>query len=98
MVKLLEKAGALFLTIRHRPVAVSLLLMRFLERCQIRCTKFLKDFKGTDCIVSPSASCVGFVRNYYGKLFENSSLHHEVQDAGKRIFELSEFLIIFEIR
>src|SRR5664279_644457 len=28
-------------------------------------TKFLKDFEGTDYIVAPSASCVGFVRNYY---------------------------------
>lgn len=57
------------------------------------CTKFLNDFKGSDFIVAPSASCVGFVRNYYGKLFENSSLHHEVTDMGKRIFEFSEFLV-----
>lgn len=57
------------------------------------CTKFLNDFKGNDFIVAPSASCVGFVRNYYGKLFENSSLHHEVTNMGKRIFEFSEFLV-----
>src|SRR6201999_3609900 len=55
--------------------------------------KFLKDFKGSDYIVAPSASCVGFVRNYYSKLFENCSMHHEVVDIGKRIFELSDFLI-----
>jgi L-lactate dehydrogenase complex protein LldE len=57
------------------------------------CSKFLKDFSGSDYIVAPSASCVGFVRNYYGKLFTNSSLHHEVQDTGRRIFELSDFLV-----
>ncbi len=57
------------------------------------CTKFLKDFRGPEYIVAPSASCVGFVRNYYHTLFENSSLHHEVQDIGKRLYELSEFLI-----
>ncbi len=57
------------------------------------CTKFLKDFRGSEYIVAPSASCVGFVRNYYPTLFENSSLHHEVQDMGKRLYELSEFLI-----
>lgn len=56
------------------------------------CSKFIKDFQGTEYIVAPSASCVGFVRNYYSKLFENSSLHHEVVDIGKRIFEFSEFL------
>ncbi len=57
------------------------------------CQKFLRDFSGTDYIVSPSASCVGFVRNYYGELFDNSSLHHESQETGRRIFELSEFLV-----
>ena len=36
------------------------------------CTKFVQDFYGTDYIVSPSASCTGFVRNNYGKLFENN--------------------------
>lgn len=54
--------------------------------------KFIKDFSGVDYIVAPSASCVGFVRNYYATLFENSSLHNQVKDLGKRIFEFSEFL------
>ena len=57
------------------------------------CSKFVKDFEGTDYIVAPSASCVGFVRNYYGKLFDNSSQHNQVKELGKRIFEFSEFLI-----
>jgi L-lactate dehydrogenase complex protein LldE len=55
-------------------------------------TKFLKDFDGDDYIVAPSASCVGFVRNYYGSLFANSSLHNNVKDLSKRIFEFTEFL------
>lgn len=54
--------------------------------------KFLKDFDGVDYIVAPSASCVGFVRNYYAKLFENSSQHNAVKDLAKRIYEFSEFL------
>ena len=57
------------------------------------CAKFLKDFSGTEYIVAPSASCVGFVRNYYLKLFENSSYHNDIKELGKRIFELSEFLV-----
>ena len=56
------------------------------------CSKFLKDFDGADYIVAPSASCVGFVRNYYPKLFENSASHNQVKEMGKRIFEFSEFL------
>jgi L-lactate dehydrogenase complex protein LldE len=57
------------------------------------CTKFIKDFSGTDYIVAPSASCVGFVRNYYPKLFDNSSFHNDVKDLQKRTFEFSEFLV-----
>ncbi len=65
----------------------------FWDQAKPVCSKFLKDFQGSDYIVAPSASCVGFVRNYYSTLFENSSLHHDVSDIGKRIFELSEFLV-----
>jgi len=54
--------------------------------------KFLNDFEGTDYIVAPSASCVGFVRNYYGDLFENSFQHNNVKNISSRIFEFSEFL------
>lgn len=57
------------------------------------CSKFINDFKGDDYIVSPSASCTGFVRNYYSKLFDNSSVHNEVKVLGKRIYEFSEFMV-----
>lgn len=56
------------------------------------CNKFITDFSGADYIVSPSASCTGFVKNYYPRLFDNSSLHNEVKDTGKRMFEFSAFL------
>lgn len=54
--------------------------------------KFLKDFDNPDCIVAPSASCVGFVRNYYSGLFNNSSQHNLVKNLSARIFEFTEFL------
>jgi L-lactate dehydrogenase complex protein LldE len=57
------------------------------------CNKYIEDFAGSDPIVAPSASCVGFVRNYYGKLFENSSLHNNVKQLGERLYEFSEFLV-----
>ena len=57
------------------------------------CSKFLKDFKGDEYVVSPSASCTGFVRNYYSKLFDNSTVHNEVKDIGKRMYEFSEFMV-----
>ncbi|PWT96821.1 MAG: Fe-S oxidoreductase [Bacteroidetes bacterium] len=64
----------------------------FRDEARDVCTKFLKDFSGTDYIVTPSASCTGFVRNYYTKLFDNSSVHNEVRDLSKRLFEFTEFL------
>jgi len=57
------------------------------------CNKFIKDFSGSDYIVAPSASCTGFVRNYYNKLFEDSSQSKEVRELGGRLYEFSEFLI-----
>ena len=57
------------------------------------CTKFLRDFDPNKIIVSPSASCVGFLRNYYSKLFENSSLHNEVKALSKNSYEFTEFLV-----
>lgn len=94
MVKVLEKAGC---TVSYNPSQTCCgqpaFNAGFWDESKSVCSKFLKDFSGSDYIVAPSASCVGFVRNYYSKLFGNSSLHHEVTDIGKRIFELSEFLI-----
>ncbi|MCB0708872.1 MAG: (Fe-S)-binding protein [Chitinophagaceae bacterium] len=64
----------------------------FWDESRAVCIKFLKDFEGVDYIVAPSASCVGFVRNYYSKIFDNSAQHNQVKDLSKRIFEFSEFL------
>lgn len=64
----------------------------FQNECKDVATKFIKDFSGSEYIVVPSASCAGFVRNYYGKIFDNSSMHNEVRDMGKRLYEFSEFL------
>jgi L-lactate dehydrogenase complex protein LldE len=57
------------------------------------CTKFIEDFSGSDYIVAPSASCVGFVKNYYHKLFESSALQQNAKKISERIFELSDFLV-----
>jgi len=57
------------------------------------CTKFLQDFEGADYIVSPSASCVGFVKNYYKQVFENSAHKTQAAKTAERIFEFSDFLV-----
>ncbi|MBA4258195.1 MAG: Fe-S oxidoreductase [Chitinophaga sp.] len=57
------------------------------------CTKFLQDFEGADYIVAPSASCVGFVKNYYKQLFENAAYKSQATKTAERIFEFSDFLV-----
>jgi L-lactate dehydrogenase complex protein LldE len=64
----------------------------FTNECKAVATKFLRDFENSDYIVSPSASCTGFVRNYYPKIFDNTPSHNQVKDLGKRIYEFTEFL------
>lgn len=94
MIKVLEKAGC---TVSYNEAQTCCgqpaFNAGFWDESKAVCSKFLKDFSGSDCIVTPSASCAGFVRNYYTKLFDNSSQHHTVTDTAKRIFEFSEFMI-----
>lgn len=93
MVKVLEKAGCkVSYNTSQTCCGQPAFNAGFWEESKAVCTKFLKDFNGTDYIVSPSASCTGFVRNYYGKLFDNSSVHNDVKDLQKRLFEFSEFM------
>jgi len=56
--------------------------------------KFIDEFGTEDYIVSPSASCTGFVRNYYSRLFENSALLRKVKALEKRMMEFTEFLTL----
>lgn len=65
----------------------------FADEARSICKKFIKDFSGSEFIVVPSASCVGFVRNYYNKLFDNSSYHHDSNEISGKIFEFSEFMV-----
>lgn len=94
MVKVLEKAGV---TVQYNTdqtcCGQPAFNAGFRDEARDVCSKFLKDFSGTDYIVTPSASCTGFVRNYYSTLFDNSSVHNEVKDLQKRIFEFSSFLV-----
>ena len=94
MVKVLEKAGC---TVSYNTnqtcCGQPAFNAGFWGEAKDVCQKFLKDFSGDEYIVAPSASCVGFVRNYYEKLFENSIHQTEIKKIRTRIFELSDFLV-----
>lgn len=55
--------------------------------------KFIHEFQNDRYIVSPSASCVGMIKNYYPEMFKNSSLRNEYKHIRKNIFEFSDFLV-----
>ncbi|RYD55998.1 MAG: (Fe-S)-binding protein [Sphingobacteriales bacterium] len=54
--------------------------------------KFMHDFDGEGYIVGPSGSCTGYVRNYYGRMFDDTNQAADSASTGKRAFEFTEFL------
>ncbi len=93
MVKVLEKAGCeVHYNANQTCCGQPAFNAGFWDESRAVCSKFLKDFSNAEYIVAPGASCVGFVRNYYPKIFENATVHNQVKYLGKKIFELTEFL------
>lgn len=94
MVKVLEKAGC---EVSYNPSQTCCgqpaFNAGFWDDAREVCSKFLRDFNPDNFIVAPSASCVGFVRNYYSKLFEDSPMLGEVEAIREKTFEFSEFLV-----
>ncbi|MFW5758583.1 MAG: (Fe-S)-binding protein [Bacteroidota bacterium] len=94
MVNVLEKAGV---KVDYNPNQTCCGQMAFnggyWEEARSVAEKFIRDFSHYQTVVGPSASCVGMVRNYYPGLFDNSALHLENKALGKKIFELTDFLV-----
>jgi Fe-S oxidoreductase len=94
MIKLLKKAGCnVEYNTEQTCCGQPAFNAGFRDESKEVCSKFIKDFRGAEYIVAPSASCVGFVRNYYMKMFGNSSMHNEVKELGKKTYELTDFLV-----
>lgn len=94
MVKVLEKAGC---TVTYNAnqtcCGQPAFNAGFWGEAKDVCNKFIQDFSGSDYIVAPSASCVGFVKNYYQKLYESSAQQQTAKKLSERIYELSDFLV-----
>jgi L-lactate dehydrogenase complex protein LldE len=63
------------------------------DQCKEVGEKFIRDFPNNRYIVSPSASCVGMVKNYYPELFHNTVQHNKYKTIQKNIYEFSDFLV-----
>jgi L-lactate dehydrogenase complex protein LldE len=57
------------------------------------CNKFINDFSGAEYIVMPSASCTGFIKNYYPKIYDNASNQKDIKGFQEKVYELSDFLV-----
>ncbi len=94
-VKILELAGC---TVKYNPEQTCCGQPSFnsgyWKETRTLAVKFLNDFQNSAIIISPSASCTGFIKNYYKKLFEgDKKLLEKVDEITPRIFEFSDFLV-----
>jgi L-lactate dehydrogenase complex protein LldE len=94
MVKILEKLG---LDVFYNPNQTCCGQMTFnsgaWDETKKIGEKFMKDFPNDRPIIGASASCIGFVRNYYPWLFHNTGLHYEYKQVKKNIYEITDFLV-----
>ncbi len=94
MVKILEKLG---LDVFYNPNQTCCGQMTFnsgaWDETKKMGEKFMKDFPNDRPIIGASASCIGFVRNYYPWLFHNTGLHYEYKQVKKNIYEITDFLV-----
>jgi L-lactate dehydrogenase complex protein LldE len=93
-VKLLEKAG---LEINYNPEQTCCGQPSFnsgyWKKTLPIAQKFMKDFPNNRPIVSPSASCTGFVKNYYPKLSNDKDFLNEHKRLNQNLYELTDFLV-----
>lgn len=94
-VKVLEKAGC---KINYNPNQTCCGQPSFnsgyWKETQDLAKKFIKDFEGEKTIVSPSASCSGFIKNNYEKIFSDDKENlNNVSTLKSRIVELTDFLV-----
>jgi L-lactate dehydrogenase complex protein LldE len=93
MVKVLEKAGCeVTYNTNQTCCGQPAFNAGFWDEARDVAKKFISDFEAETYIVAPSASCVGFVRNYYPQLFEQGVNHQKVKELKTKIFEFSDFL------
>jgi len=94
MVKILEKLGVEVHYNKQQTCCGQMAFNSgFWEEAKSVGEKFIRDFPNNRYVVGPSASCVGFVRNYYDEMFYNSALHIEYHQLKKNFYEFTDFLV-----
>jgi len=93
-VKILEKAGV---TINYNPNQTCCGQPSFnsgyWKKTLPIAKKFMVDFPNNRPVVSPSASCTGFVKNYYPKLSDDKQFLTDHKQLHGNLYELTDFLV-----
>jgi L-lactate dehydrogenase complex protein LldE len=94
-IKVLQKAGC---TVNYNPEQTCCgqpaYNSGYWKEAKTLAVKFTDDFKNDDIIVAPSASCTGFIKNNYQKLFaDDSNMLSKAAELNTRIFEFTDFLV-----
>lgn len=55
--------------------------------------KFIQDFNTGRPVIGLSASCLGYVKNYFEKLYYNSPWHLENRKLRANLYEITDFLV-----
>jgi L-lactate dehydrogenase complex protein LldE len=95
MIKVLEKVGC---EVNYNPEQTCCgqpaYNAGYFEEARGVAEKFMNDFNTPNrYVVSPSASCVGMVRNSYTQIFEHTSCYLQHKRMRGNVFEFTEFLI-----
>lgn len=94
MVKLLEKLGvAVHYNGNQTCCGQMAFNSGFWEEAKAMGEKFIRDFPNDRPIVGPSTSCIGYVRNYYARLFHNTAFHYEYRQVRKNLIEFTDFVV-----
>ncbi len=94
VVKLLEKAGV---QVHYNPAQTCCGQPSFnsgyWKETKVVAQKFMNDFPNDRLVVSPSASCTGFVRNYYPRLSDDEAFLEQHSQLKPKLLELTDFLV-----
>ena len=65
----------------------------FIEEAKDLGDKFLSEFCNDRPVVSPTASCVAYIKKRYPELFFNTANHLNFKKLEKNVYELTDFLV-----
>ncbi len=94
MVRILEKIG---LVVHYNPdqtcCGQAAFNSGYWDPARELAVKFLDDFQGARPVVSPSASCTAYVKNYFPDLLENTIYMNNYRKLKPQLFEFTDFLV-----